>query len=127
MTQLDTNALFTQYINVVNKAIHEHKDEFPYNFLLKGGEKLLGDKNIGVAVYSSDPSSPHDYFTLNMRNNGTLDVIEHGKRKGGGEPKVEWKVPEGHLRQVVDDPAPYINQPAKLDLDWLRARVRGQS
>lgn len=125
MVQLDTNALFTQYINVVNKAIGQHRDEFPYNMLIKGGQKLMGDRRVGVAVYAKDAATPHDYYTVSMEQDGKLDVVEHGKAAGG--PDAEWKLPESHLRQVVDNPDPYIKQPGKLNLDWLKARFKGQA
>jgi len=32
--KLDTNALFTQYLNVVNRALSENRDRAPYRELL---------------------------------------------------------------------------------------------
>jgi len=34
---LETNALFTQYVNVVNRAMGEHRDEFPWKQLFEAG------------------------------------------------------------------------------------------
>jgi hypothetical protein len=118
---LDTNALFTQYVNVVNKAIGEHKQEFPYKQLLEGGKKLLGDKRIGAAVYKHEADKPHEYFTLELTDNNTLQIASHGKTPEG--PDVEWKVREDHLRNVVENPDEFVKHPAKLDLDWLKSRI----
>ncbi len=126
MPQLDTNALFVQYLNVVNKALGEHKHDFPYDLLFKGAKKALGDKNVGVSVYATDPDSPHDYFTIGLTDHGTFEVVDHGKAAGPERPKIAWKVPEEHMRRVVHDPQPYIDRPARLDLDWLKSRLRGQ-
>ena len=115
--KLDTNALFTQYVNVVNRAIGANEDRFPFKQLLSMGEKILGDKKIGAAVYKDDPDSPHEYFTLTL-DNGRLDA-RHGKEA----PDTEWKVKQEHLENVIEDPQTYIDNPAKLDLDWLETRM----
>lgn len=114
---LDTNALFTQYINVVNRAIGAHRDEFPFKQLLTMGKELLGDKKIGAAVYKTDADSPHDYFTITFQN-GKLRA-EHGKKA----PDISWKVKEAYLQKVVAKPDQYVDSPGKLDLDWLKSRL----
>ncbi|MGM0576419.1 MAG: hypothetical protein ACQEXJ_11875 [Myxococcota bacterium] len=119
MADLTTAALFTQYLDVVNRAIGQHRDEFPYKQILAGGRKLLGDKHVGVGIYKERGDQPHDWFTIRMLDDGRLDIVEHGK----ASPDLTWKVREQHLHNVVDDPEPYIDHPAKLDLDWLRTRV----
>ena len=118
MAELDTNALFTQYVNVVNQALGENRDRVPYKQLLTAAEKLLANRRMGVAVYKDDPTTPHDFFTLTF-SDGTFEVAAHGKE----EPDFDWKVKEDHLRQVVENPEPYIQQPARLDLDWLKSRL----
>lgn len=113
-----TNTLFTQYINIVNQAIGENRDRFPYAQALTAAEKMMGDKSINVAVYDQDPDQPHDYFTIKL-DDGTFDLEQHGK----GDGDVLWSVPNDHLKEVVDNPEPYLEEPAKLDLDWLQKRV----
>lgn len=114
---LDTNALFTQYVNVVNRAIGAHRDELPFKQLLAMGKELLKDKKIGAAVYKTDPDSPHDYFTITFQN-GKLRA-EHGKQA----PDISWKVKEAYLQKVVAKPDQYVDSPGKLDLDWLKSRL----
>lgn len=116
--RMDTNALFTQYLNTVNRAIGEHRDEPPYKQLLGLGEKIIGDKKIGVAVYKDDSKTPHDWFTLRL-DGKSFTIVEHGKKN----PDVSWKVKENHLREVVQNPEEYIRHPYKLDLDWLKTRI----
>ena len=115
--RLDTNALFTQYVNVVNDAIGQNENDFPFRQLMQMGEKVLGDKKIGAAVYKGDPDSPHDYFTVRLES-GRFRAT-HGKE----EPDIEWKLDEKHLENVVSNPKPYVDNPAKLDLDWLETRL----
>lgn len=115
--KLDTNALFTQYVDIVNRAIGEHRDEAPFQQLLSMGEKIMGDRKVGAAVYQKDPSEPHDYFTLRFEA-GKLRA-EHGKNA----PDISWKVKEDYLRKVVAEPETYVKHPTKLDLDWLESRL----
>lgn len=115
---LTTQALFTQYLSVVNRALGEHRDEFPYKQLVKMGAKIVGERRIGVEIYKDDPDHAHDAFTVRF-DDGTFDLIAHGLH---GTDRT-WKIRERHLRNVVDGPSDYIEHPAKLDLDWLRTRV----
>lgn len=115
---MQTNALFTQYLNVVNQAIGSHRDQMPYKQLIQGAGKLIGDEAFAVAVYKDDPSSPHDTFKVRLRGD-TFDLLEHGK---GGE-DVAWSIPRDHLEKVVETPDRFIERPEKLQLDWLWKRV----
>jgi len=119
MTQLTTDALFTQYLHVVNAAIGKHRGEFPYGPMIDLGERMLAGKKIGAAVYKDDPDQPHEFFTLKF-SGGTFDLVSHGQ---DDDIDTTWKVKERHLQNVVDDPQTYEEQPYKLDLDWLKTRL----
>jgi hypothetical protein len=118
MIDLDTNALFTQYLNVVNRALATHRDEFPYQQMISASQAALRDRRIGVAVYKDDPQHPHDWFTIRM-DNGELAVLEHGK----ADPDITWRVKQRHLTTVTEDPDEFVEHPVKLDLDWLKTRL----
>lgn len=114
----DTTTQFTQYLHVVNQALHENRGRFPYRELIHAGNRALADKEIGVAVYKHDASSPFDYFTVTF-SGGMFNLLAHGKE----HPDIAWKLPEDHMREVVEDPSPFIQTPSKLDLDWFKKRV----
>lgn len=116
--KLQTDAAFTQYLNVVNRAIGQNKDKAPYKQLLTMGDKLLGDVDVDVAVYKDDPAHPHERFVMRWAGD-TFDLVKHGK----GEGDIRWNVPESHLREVIAHPDPYVKQPARLDLDWIGKRL----
>lgn len=115
---MQTDALFTQYLDVVNRALGENRDRFPYNRLFKAGDAILGDKPIGVAIYKDDASTPHDHFEVKFQD-GTFRMTSHGK----AEASSVWKMPQSHLENVVEHPQTYVSQPAKLDMDWLAKRM----
>ncbi len=85
--KLDTNAAFTQYVNVLNRSIGDNRDSFIFKQLLAAGEKLLQDRDVSAEVYKGDPSSPHDHFTL--RFNGATFDVSHGKPENGLPRKVD--------------------------------------
>ena len=118
MTDRDTISLFTKALNVMNSALEAHQDEMPYSALLKATEKVMGDRKLGVAVYESDPGNPFDYFTIRFRE-GSFELDAHGKK----DPDLAWKVSREYLEKVAGSPQEYIDNPLKLDWDWLKSRV----
>lgn len=118
-TDMSTPARFNEYIHVVNQAIGQNRDKFPYSTLIEAGKRLYGDAEIGVAVYASDPKNPHDYFTLRLTGD-TFDVASHGKSDDVG---IAWKMADEHINHVISNPEAYKERPGRLDLDWLMTRL----
>ena len=111
---LQSDALMDQYIHIVNDAIGRHEDETPYKQILS----LSSDFEAGVALYKTDPDAPEDHFVLGWHE-GRLRVVHHGKK---GD-HTWWSMPREHLEHVVDEPKPYLESPAKLNLDWMTERL----
>ncbi len=118
MTQQDAYMLFNDALQVINKSLQNNKDKFPYGEIINLGDKIIGDRQIGVAVYKDDPSSPYDFFTVKMKN-GKLELFSHGKE----EPTITWKVSREYLQKVGENEQEYIDHPEKLDLEWLKDRL----
>ncbi|MDX1649123.1 MAG: hypothetical protein R3263_04645 [Myxococcota bacterium] len=118
MAHQDTVSLFTQYLNVVNAAVAAHKDETPYKQMIQAADKLAGDTRFGVEVYADDPGEPYESFTV-RHDEGRLELVAHGKE----DVDLDWKVSRDYLQKVVDDAQTYIDEPGRLDLDWLRSRL----
>lgn len=116
--EADTQALVTNYFNIANTAMAEHKNEFPYNQLRKVGDKVLGGKSIGVGIYKDNPKTPHDFYTYKFQNNG-FEFVGRGKK----DPDLEFHCSEKYLSKVNADPKKYIDSPAQLDWDWLKSRM----
>jgi hypothetical protein len=114
----DASALFTKAINVINAALDRHKDSLPYEQNLEAAHRALAGRNLGVAVYEDDPGAPFDWFTLRFSEGG-FEIVAHGKR----HPELAWKVSRDYLRKLADHPDDYIENPAKLDWDWLKSRL----
>jgi hypothetical protein len=109
---------FVESLNVVNAALAENKDKFPYEQILAAAGNFAEDRNLGVAVYKDDPSKPFDYFTVRLRD-GKFELVSHGKE----DPDIAWRVSQEYLDRVANNAEEYIAHPAKLDLDWLKDRL----
>ncbi len=118
MTQEDTKSLFLQYINTFNVSLTKHKETVIYKQILELGEKMLGDKIIGVEVYSDDASIPIDHYTIRL-NAGTFDVVSHEQE----ESELVWKLKDTYLQNVIDNPHEYVDHPEKFEWDWLKSHL----
>jgi hypothetical protein len=112
------DSLMRRYLDVVNRALEAHRDEFPFEQIIEAGEKLAEDSEIGVSVYKTDPGNPHDSYTIAFSDE-RFELVAHGQEN----PDIGWKVKEEYLEKVVDHPQRYIENPAKLDFDWLWSRL----
>lgn len=119
-TKSDTNTydLFMGYLDVVNRALDEHSDTPVIGQVLSLMNKLGDGKKFGAAIYKSDPQSPFDYFTVRLAN-GKFELDSRGK----DNPDIDWRVAQEYLTAVNDEPDKYVDNPARLDLDWLKTRL----
>lgn len=115
---LGADALFNQYVTVVNRAISANEHGL-YGKAVKLWDKMVGDEDIAVGVYKDDAASPHHWYTVKLEH-GHLDVVDTHKPADAGH---SWKISDEHLAHVVDHPEKYVSAPYKLDLDWLSTRV----
>ena len=113
-----TYDLFMGYLDVVNEALGKHEDTPVIGDLANWITDLSESKKIGAAIYDSDPDSPFDYFTVRIAN-GKVQLDSRGKN----EPDVDWRVSQDFLQEVNENPEKYVDNPLKLDLDWLKSRV----
>jgi len=116
-----TDTLMSEYVSVINRAIDKHAESFPFKQILAGFQRLMDNgERIGVAVYSTTPESPHDYFTLRYNAAGRFEMAARGKQ----EPTIEWKVKRTYLEEVARNQSKYIDDPIKLDWDWVKTRMK---
>lgn len=117
--ELDEQALFSQALDVMNRAIRAHSDDFPYQQILKASDELLGDSRLAVGVAKEAGADPYDFYTVRYAN-GRFELEGRGKQ---GEPDLTGAVTRSYLEGIVEDPEPYVEHPEKLDLDWLKSRL----
>jgi hypothetical protein len=118
MADQRTTTAFTQALNTINMALDRHSGELPYKQIIAAGEKLLGDRRLGVGVYKDEASKPYDYYTLKFEN-GAFQIVSHGKE----DTDLSSVVSKAYLEDVAQNPERYIDKPYKLDLEWLKSRL----
>ncbi len=114
----NTYDLFMGYLDVVNDALDKHSETPVVGDLVSWVTNLSQSKKIGAAVYDSDPKSPFDYFTVRIAD-GKVQLDSRGKN----EPDIDWRVSQEFLVEVNENRQEYIDNPLKLDLEWLKSRV----
>ena len=118
-TSNDSYALFLGALEVINDALVSLRDKPLIKDIVSMMDKQAAGRKFGVAVYSSDPDAPHDYYTIRA-NNQRLELVSRGK----DAPDIDWKVSTDYLRDINENPQKYIDKPLKLDIDWLKHRLQ---
>lgn len=113
-----TYDLFMGYLDVVNDALEKHSDTPVIGELANWIAELSESKKIGAAIYDSDPQSPFDYFTVRIAD-GKVQLDSRGK----SDPDIDWRLSQDFLVEVNENRQDYIDNPLKLDLEWLKSRV----
>lgn len=106
--------LFKEYIEICNKAIAEHQNQFPYKEMISLSESCIRDSTIDLAIYDDMPKG---VFSLHFKDKKL--VTESNLT----DPKKAWRMNLSYLEKVVENPQKYIDHPEKLDLDWLKSRM----
>lgn len=117
--------LFKSYIDICNQALEKNKDRFPFNHLLSGFE--VSDNVSSVRVEIIDDMQ-HSRFHLRLIN-GEIEYDEthcqspcnlcHSKC---GNSSDVWSVRASYLNDVVENPEQYIENPARLDWEWVDSK-----
>lgn len=119
MTALDSKTVFLNFLNICNLALRAHKKvEFPHRQMLDAAERVIGGKNIGVAVTEENSTMPSSYFTLRFQD-GVFDVVAQDKQ----QPDTEWQLDRAYLERTVEHSSQYVDHPEKLEWDWLKSKL----
>ncbi len=112
--QKTMNAVMKRYIEICNEAIEKNNSLFPSaQFHIMG--RTITEKNpILLAVYDDRPK-------------GAYSLLVSDKQLALGNTPTElekaWRLKLSHIEDVLSNPAEYIDQPNKLDLEWLKVRI----
>lgn len=118
-TTNDSYDLFLGALDVINDALSAMRDKPLIKDIMSLMEKQAAGSKFGVEIYSDDPDAPHDYYTIRA-NKKRLELVSRGK----DSPSIDWKVSTEYLRDINENPQKYIDNPLKLDIDWLKHRLQ---
>ena len=114
-TERPIDDLFNQFLEVCNQAMEAHKDEFPYKQIWEAAEQLQREKGLHVTIYDDEPKGD---FQLRLQDKHIELLSDSEDDSGEG-----WRINKSYMKRVVENPEEYIEEPAKLDWDWLKNRL----
>jgi hypothetical protein len=111
----EIDQLFRQYLEICNRAMQAHCHEFPYKQIWDAVERLQAGEPVDLTIYDDEPQH---HYKVCLRDKHIDLVKEEPEEMPEG-----WKMNTSYLRRVVENPQEYIEQPARLDWDWLKDRA----
>lgn len=103
--------LLEQYLEICNSAIDANRDRFPFKQIFS----VLSDPDNTrmVAAYIKEPAAIRPVY-IEVQGHD-FSVKEAAKKL----PQKVWRVHRSYLEEVIEAPLSYINNPAKIDWDWI--------
>lgn len=113
-TKESQDDLFIRYLNICNQAIEANKDRFPYSQILAAATAPESSRSVEVCIIEDHPEAKY--------------VIQVEDSKLSGKPhescekcdcQGQWRVTRSYLEDVIKNPDEYIQNPAKIDWEWM--------
>lgn len=104
--------LFLRYLEVCNRAMAAHGQEFPYKYIWEAAETRQALSGFRLAIYNDEPM---EEYVVHLRDKH-IEIDEANAQ----QPELPWRLNKSYLRQVVENAEDYIEQPGKLNWDWLK-------
>jgi hypothetical protein len=114
-SSVDTDVLFVSAMSVWNRALDAHRGRFPYQQILAGLQEEAAHRRAAIALHDQDPNVPVARYVVRFRNG----LIEPAPVQSGNE-RVFWRPRVDDLENVVDNATAFIQDPARLDWQWLK-------
>lgn len=119
MPPSSTYAWFLQALSVMNAGLDLHRDSLRLKPLLSLADSELDGCNLIAAIVDDlGRSGTVDYVTIRLQQ-GRFVLVSHARTT----PRTDWRVAVSYLIDVARNPRKYLEDPARLDLGWLRKRV----
>lgn len=106
--------LFAQYLEVCNQALQASKHKFPFQQILGAAQQMNSSRKTEVFVIEDRPQST---YVLLVNNEGIVAKAAASSEKC--DCLGEWRVTRSYLEDVIQNPQKYIENPAKINWDWL--------
>lgn len=106
--------LFQQYLDVCNHALEANKDNFPFKYIIEAARKSADSRTIEVRVIDDRPSAD-----IMIRMEPDKITAEDHKACPNCRCDAKWSVNKSYLLDVVNNPDIYIQNPARINWDWM--------
>ncbi len=119
--QRNLEPLMREYVAICNHAMAKSKDQFWYQQAHKISKAVDG-KNFRTLVYEDNPTNTQAAFTLHF--DAEKPELRLDDSASEEDAIFTWKTPVSYLKDVVEErPTWYLEQPTRLDWQWLKARA----
>ena len=110
----DYDDLMKRYLEVCNQALTLNKDRFPFKQILGAAQQSEDGKVIEVTILGDLRS---ESYAMTFDKQG-LVAKPHASCDDCKCDRV-WSVNQDYLEDVAKDPESYIQNPAKIDWEWM--------
>lgn len=110
------NDLLIEYVAVCNKALQENANRFPFQQILGAARTLNQSQNIEVSVLDW---GHRETYIFKLDHQG-LSVSPHTKCQDCKCIR-SWSVNKDYIERVTENPNAYIENPAKINWEWMYA------
>jgi len=105
--------IFQKYLEICNRALEQNKTTFPYAEILGARFKAMeAEATLHATIYDDRPKIE---FVLHFTRDMKIEIMEKMPVASEGD----WPFNYLYLKNVVDNPQEYIENPAKLEWGWL--------
>ena len=112
-----SDLLLRAALGVFNTAISTHRYDPLCGTFLRFSEKVLADRDLGIAVCGDDPGTVLGRYTVQMQR-GRFQLTSADSAPADS---VVWSVSRARLARIVTNAREYVAHPMRLDWDWLRS------
>ena len=113
-SETQVSDLFQSYLEVCNDALKQNKNRFPFKQILDAARTNAASRTIEVHIVDDKPKSDImmtlDADAIRAQSHADCDNCQCD---------AKWSVSKTYLEDVVNNPDAYIQNPAKIDWDWL--------
>lgn len=133
MSRHQTGNSLIRALNVINTALIENAERFPWSQVLDAARNRLSGEKLVIAVDDDRSETDHrEKFVVQVRNNrfclvgddmAEPDDSSSSDSMRGSAAKVDWAVTTCYLDDLARRARYYVEHPARIGLDWLTERL----
>lgn len=111
-SQNSRDELIKEYVSICNRALEQGRSRFPFKQIFKALEKASEADVVEVVVLDTAQTYAFhfDASGINVENHADCKDCQCVR---------QWTTSSKYLRDVVKNPQAYIQNPAKLNWDWM--------
>lgn len=127
-TRNQTGNSLVRALNVINTALTENQDCWPWSQIVESARKRLDGAPLVIAVEDDrSEDREQEQFVVELRNDRFCMVngrsMDANVQDAARPAKPDWKVTARYLDDLAWRAGYYVKHPARIGLDWLTSRL----